>query len=145
VCVCVCVCACLSRNKFLKEQQRLVDILLRCMYVCMYVCVYVCMCVLCMYVCMYFFYLQHVPLLVVILHAWKDLRTRMCICIYVCKYVCMYVYIYIYGAMSATRIIVSLVALIAHHTPHLISCNSSSRITHRILCTPVHNCYSEFA
>jgi hypothetical protein len=39
------------------------------MYVCMSVCIYACMCA-----CMFF--LQHVPLQVVILHAWKDLRTR---------------------------------------------------------------------
>ena len=51
-----------------------------CMYVCTYVLMYVCTCV-CIYVCKYvcmcvFFYLQLVPLQIVILHAWKDLRTR---------------------------------------------------------------------
>ena len=58
-----------------------------CMCVCMYVCTYVCnVCMyistyMCMYICMYiyvciFFYVQHVPLQIAILHAWKDHRTR---------------------------------------------------------------------
>ena len=42
------------------------------MYVCMYLCTYVCI-----YVRMYvFFYLQHAPSQIVILHAWKDHCTR---------------------------------------------------------------------
>ena len=53
-------------------------------YVCMYVHMYVCVCMyvfVCMYLCVYvcmcvFFYLQHVPLQIAILHAWKDHRTR---------------------------------------------------------------------
>ena len=43
-----------------------------CIYVCMYVCMYEC---IYMYV-FFFVYLQHAPLQIVILHAWKDHRTR---------------------------------------------------------------------
>ena len=41
--------------------------------VCVYVCVYVC---IHLYVSMYFFYLQHVPLQIVILHTSEDHSTR---------------------------------------------------------------------
>jgi len=44
------------------------------MYVCMYVCMYVYVCYLfvCVCVCMFFIYLQHAPLQLIILHAWRN-------------------------------------------------------------------------
>ena len=89
VCVCVTTTSSLhGRHLFLlteiHESFIPPDYVCKCLYVCVCVYVYVCVCVyvscvfVCVFVCICFFifYLQHVPLQIAILHAWKDLRTR---------------------------------------------------------------------
>ena len=77
VCTYVCVCVCMYVYVSMYVCMYVCVYACVCMYVCICVCVYVGMYVyVCVYVYIFLVYLQHVPLQRVILHAWKDHRTR---------------------------------------------------------------------